>query len=55
MNQNDRLKQKSIFLCIQALVLEVKRLKQGYFFKNRPFNIRFVQEKKVKNKSTYLP
>ena len=37
MYQNDHLKQKSKFLCIQSLVLEVKGLKQGYIFKNRSF------------------
>ena len=30
MYQNDHLKQKSKYLCIQSLVLEVKGLKQGY-------------------------
>ena len=34
--QNDHLKLKSKFLCIQSLVLEVKGLKQGYVFKNIP-------------------
>ena len=50
-NQNDHLKGKSKFLCIQSLVLEVKGFKQGYIFKNRPFYISCVlfntQEKKV--------
>ena len=40
--QNDHLKLKSKFLCIQSLVVEVKGLKQGYIFKNRPFYISFV-------------
>ena len=40
--QNYLLKLKSKFLCIQSLVLEIKRLKQGYIFKTRPFYISFV-------------
>ena len=55
MYQNDHLKWKAKFLCLQSLVLEVKGLKQGYFFKNRPFYISFVQEKNYKKFSTYLP
>ena len=43
MYQNDHLKQKSKFQCIQSLVLEVKGLKQGYMFRNRPFYVSFVQ------------
>ena len=39
--QNDHLKWKSKFFCIQSLVLEVKRLKQGYIFKNRHFFYEF--------------
>ena len=35
--QNDHLKWKSKFLCIQSLVLEEKGLKQGYIFKLDPF------------------
>ena len=31
-----------IHTLIQSLVLEVKGLKQGYMFKNRPFYISFV-------------
>ena len=37
MYQNNHLKQKSKFLCIQSLVLEVKGLKQGYILKIDPF------------------
>ena len=40
--QNDHLKWKSKCLYIQSLVLEVRGLKQGYIFKNRPFYIIFV-------------
>ena len=36
------MKWKSKFLCIHSLVLEVRGLKLGYIFKNRPFYISFV-------------
>ena len=66
--QNDKMKSKSKFLSIHSLVFAVKAVKQGYIFKNRPFNISFVlfnafpsrskySKKKVKKKKypTYLP
>ena len=42
MYQNDHLKWKSKFPCIQSLVLEIKGLKEGYIFKNSPIYISFV-------------
>ena len=53
MYQNDRLKWKSKFLCIQSLILEVKGLKQGYIFKNRPFYISFVLFNTFPSRSEY--
>ena len=60
--QSDHLKRKSKFLCIQSL--EVKGLKQGYFFKNRHLYISFFlfntfssryEYSKKKLKNSFLP
>ena len=53
MYQNDHLKWKSKCLCIQSLVLEVKGLEQGSFFKNRSFYISFVIFNTFPNRSEY--
>ena len=55
MYQNDHLKRKSKFLCIQSLVLEVNGLKQGYFFKI-DLKYQFCPRKKdFSKKVLYLP
>ena len=52
-SQNDLLKWKSKFLCIQSLE-EVKGLKQGYIFKNGPFYISFFLFNTFPSRSEYI-